>query len=119
MNENTAGQGGVKGVRVEAAILKESQGIVLNLRIKNNAGRPLSDFMSQLKPNYFGLTIDKFPNITINNGETKDVKLGVGKSGNKDANIPKPPLMVTAGFKTNIDVFYFNIPCMFHVLLVR
>ena len=119
MNENTAGQNGNKGVRVEASILNESNKLVLGLKIRNTSGKPLGGFMAQLKPNYFGLTLEKIPDMTLNNQETRDIKVNITKGGNRDTNVPKPPLVLTVGFKTNIDIFYFNVPCMFHVLLVR
>jgi len=118
LNENTKGQGGNTGLRVEASILREGSNLVLGLKIKNTTGKPVNGFVSQIKPNYFGLTIDKFPDTTINPQETRDVKVNLGKGGNRDtANIPKPPLTFTVGLKNSLDVFYLNVPCMFHILL--
>jgi len=31
--------------------------------------------------------------------------------------MPGAPLNLTVGMKTNHDLFFFDIPCMFHVLL--
>lgn len=89
------------------------------MKIRNSSGKPLSGFMAQLKPNFFGLTLEKIPDTTINNQDSRDLKVNIAKGGNKDSNVPKAPLVLTVGFKTNVDIFYFNVPCMFHVLLVR
>ena len=119
MNETKPGQGGNKGVRVEASILNENGKLALGLRVRNLSGRPLSGFMAQIKPNYFGLTLEKIPETTLNDQESREIKVNIGKGGNRDTNLPKPPLLLTVGFKNNLDIFYFDVPCMFHVLLVN
>jgi vesicle coat complex subunit len=118
LNESTKGQGGNTGLRVEASVLREGSNIVLGLKVRNTTGKPVSGFVSQIKPNYFGLTVDKFPDTTINPQETREIKANIGKGGNRDtSSVPKPPLTLTVGLKNSLDVFYLTVNCMFHILL--
>lgn len=119
MNENTQGAGGKKGIKVEAAVLKEDGKTVLSMKIANNTGGNLNDFLVQLKPNYFGLTIPQTPTTEISNLSSGNMKLTLNSNGQRDQTIPNPPIILTVGFKTNIDIFYFNVPCMFHTILVK
>jgi len=77
----------------------------------------LNDFFCQLKPNYFGLTIESTPTTEVSNFATATMKLNINTNGQKDMTVPNPPVILMAGFKTNIDVFYFSVPAMFHTIL--
>jgi len=55
--------------------------------------------------------------VVVAPNATLEIKLSVSNKGNPDSNTPPTPLSLTVGFKSSLDVFYFNIPCMFHVLL--
>jgi len=78
----------------------------------------IKDFTMQLKPNFFGLTIESVPLIELQPQGHQEVKLTISTNGPKDVTIPSPPLLLTTGMKNNLDTFYFNTPCMYHVLLV-
>ena len=94
--------------------------MVLGLKISNfTTDTTLTDFDAQLKPNYFSLKIDAFPNISIPPNQTPvEIKLIISNKGSTDNVLPTTPLLITVGLKNNLDVFYFTLPCMFHALLV-
>ena len=99
--------------------MRENQRIFLGLKITNFTDSPLIDFDAQLKSNYFGLKIDAFPDIAIASNQTStEIKLNISNKGTIDNAGPTTPFLVTVGLKNNLDIFYFTLPCMFHVLLV-
>jgi len=117
LKENQGGTGGKSGLKLEGAFLRENQKIILGLKITNQTGAPITDFDAQIKPNYFGLKIDAFPSLSIVPNKTTEIKLLVTNKGTPDSTAPATPLTLTVGLKCSLDVFYLNIPCMFHVLL--
>jgi len=40
-------------------------------------------------------------------------------TGPLDPSSPTIPLTFTFGILTNLDIFYFNVPCMLHMLLIE
>jgi len=77
----------------------------------------LKDFNLGLKPNYFGLAFDSVPSLDISSHNSQELRLSLNNNGPKDNTPPSPPLILTIGMKNNLDIFYFNVPCMFHTLL--
>jgi len=96
---------------------RENQKITLGLKITNLTNSPLTEFDAQIKPNYFGLKIEAFPPLAIAPNLPTEIKLVVTNKGQSDNIPPTTPLTLTVGLKNNIDVFYLQVPCMFHVLL--
>jgi len=117
LKENTPGANGKSGVKLEGAFLRENQKIILGLKITNFTNSPLTDFDAQIKPNYFGLKIESFPPLSIAPNLPTEIKVLVTNKGQSDNVAPPTPLTLTVGLKNSVDVFYLNIPLMFHVLL--
>jgi AP-1 complex subunit beta-1 len=117
LKENQGGTGGKSGLKLEGAFLRENQKIILGLKITNLTNAPITEFDAQIKPNYFGLKIDAFPSLSIAPNKPTEIKLLITNKGTPDSTAPATPLTLTVGLKCSLDVFYLNIPCMFHVLL--
>ncbi len=112
---------GATGLHIEAVFERENNKTSIVLRIKNLSLVPISEFEIQLKPNYFGLFVEKPLKVFIPPGGSSftEIKLGIQSGGPTDMSAqPSVPLILTFGLKCNIDIFYFSVPCMLHVLLV-
>jgi len=77
----------------------------------------ITDFDAQLKPNFFGLKLEGFPAMSLGPNLPTEIKLQVNNKGPTENIQPATPYFLTVGLKNSLDVFYFKLPCMFHVLL--
>lgn len=74
----------------------------------------------KLNQNHFGIMLDESvpPGFSVASGESKTLKLKCSLGKNPGGTQPqRPPVLVQAGIKCNIDLFYFNIPALLQVLL--
>ena len=112
------GMSGQTGLQVEMAFQRE-EGITLEYKLTNLTQNPLSDFAMQFNINYFGVTLSEpMVNETVNPNSASHQKLNISCSGTRDSNLPGVPLIIQMAIRCNLDVFYFNTPCMFSVLLI-
>lgn len=76
----------------------------------------------KLNQNHFGVTLDDgFPQgFHIQHGETKQITLKCSASKNMGGAPPtRPPILIQAGVKCNVDLFYFTIPVILQTLLTK
>lgn len=120
MNESLAGINLKSGFKVEATFKREQNQIALLLKITNFSELVISEFEVQMKPNFFGMSVDKLSNaLTIFPNQTQTLTFSINTQANSDnSSNPTIPLTFVMGAKTTLDIFYFNVPCMFHILLV-
>jgi hypothetical protein len=120
LKENFSGVNNKAGLKVESSFQREKNVISLITKITNYSDIVITDFEVKMKPNFFDLGVDKLTNaITIFPNQTQTYNFTVNPQGNGDpTNNPTIPLNFVMGAKTTLDIFYFNVPCMFHNLLV-
>ena len=112
------GMSGQSGLQIEMAFQRE-EGIILEYKLTNLSQTPLSDFAMQFNINHFGVTLSEpMINETLSPNSTSHQKLNISCSGTRDSNLPGVPLIIQMAIRCNLDVFYFNTPCMFSVLLI-
>ena len=105
---------------MEANFQREKNLISLVLKITNLSEIVITDFEVKMKPNFFDISVEKLTNaITIFPNQAQTYTFVVNTQGNGDSSSnPTIPLNFVMGAKTTLDIFYFNVPCMFHNLLV-
>lgn len=108
------------GLHLEAAFQRDSGEIVLEIRITNMTNTPFSDFMMKFNKNCFRLDLGEGLSIdTIPPGMSHFTQLKVTPSSESDMTPPAVPFIVQMALKCNLDIFYFQTPCMYSVLLVE
>jgi hypothetical protein len=114
------GKKGSSGVEVRAAFrLNAEQQIELHLQIHNQSGQDLSSFKFQMKPNYFAVDLQKVAGLSVGSGQTETLVVPTKVAKRRSQKVPdEAPLKFTIGMKTSADVFFFDVDCMFHVLLL-
>ena len=120
MNETTPGLFGKKGLRIESAFAVINKKLLLNLKLKNLSSNVLNQFKLQAKANFFGLQSENPQAISIEAQEAKEMSLKINFDSPKEQNSQPPiPLNFSFELQTNLDTFYFNIPCLVHLLFVK
>jgi hypothetical protein len=69
----------------------------------------------KLNQNHFGVALDEMipAGFTVNSGETNSIRLKCSLGKNPGGQAPqRPPYLIQAGIKCNIDLFYFNLPAI-------
>lgn len=86
------------------------------MKISNNSQNPvITDFLMKLNQNHFGFALEEgFPaGFTVKQGETKSLRLRCAMGKNPGGQVPqRPPVLIQAGIKCNVDLFYFNLPAI-------
>ena len=118
LSENVPGSFGKAGVKVMASFGRENNVLLLAVKIQNNTQQNLDNLEFQMAPNYFSFNLDKSPVFSVGAQRTVDIKVNVNLNGVNDPKPIKIPLSFAVSFKSSYDTYIFNIPCMFHVLLV-
>jgi AP-1 complex subunit beta-1 len=120
LNTGTSGVSGNLGLQIEMAFQRESSEIVLEARFTNNSTRVLSDWAMQFNVNPLGLAMSEsliLPDLQVSS--SKYTKISISSSGTPDSSVPSVPLLIQIAVKCSLDVFYFQCPCMFSVVLVE
>ena len=118
LSPSTPGVSGQTGLQVEMAFQRE-EGMVLEYKLTNLSTLPLSDFAMQFNVNHFGVTLSEpMVNEPVLPTSSSHQKLNISCSGTRDSALPGVPLIIQMAVRCNLDVFYFNTPCMFSVLLI-
>ena len=118
LSSSTPGVSGQSGLQVEMAFQRE-QGMLLEYKLTNLSPHPLSDFAMQFNINHFGITLSEaMVAESVLPTSSSHHKLSISCSGTRDGSLPGVPLIIQMAIRCNLDVFYFNTPCMFSVLLI-
>lgn len=105
------------GLQIEMAFQREN-GVFLECIVTNLSQIPLSEFAMQFNINHFGLTLQDALSIdTVLPGASSSTKLRVATNGQKADSPSGVPFIVQMAIRSTLDVFYFQTPCMFTVLL--
>ena len=113
---------GTKSVKIEATFIKQNGLRFLKLLITNYTNTNITNFDAKIKPNYFGINftnLELLDNVSISPNTPTELQLQIAPNDKQENVPPATPLIFSVGIKTNIDVFYFNLPCMFHILFVN
>ena len=119
LSANTAGQSGsVKGLNINGRFFNESGNIKLELELHNNTSNIASDFEILFNKNSFGVTANGINAIPISPGQnyTTIIDCNINSNNADMKNPPSCPYMVQTALKCSLDVFYFQVPCLLHVL---
>ena len=119
LSADTPGTHQQRGLQVEMAFQRESGQIYLDLRMTNFSENTLTDFAIQFNVNFFGLSpaapLDAFE-LPRNAQQSLRLRITPGLKVSNDP--PTVPYLIQMALKSSLDIFYFQAPCMFTVLLV-
>jgi len=117
LSKDTPGTNGQTGLQIEMAFQRE-EGIMLECRFTNFTSAPISDFAMKFNTNYFGLDLADNINVqTIYPESPIYTKTKILPSQNSSSQPPSVPFIVQMAIKCNLDIFYFQTPCMFTTLV--
>lgn len=119
LNGSTPGKSGtVKGLQVKGRFHREGSTIKLDLVISNMSSKTASDFEMLFNKNSFGLTCGSISVIPLSPGQSFNttIECSINSSNADMKNPPTCPYMVQTALNCSLDVFYFQIPCLLHVL---
>lgn len=119
LNGSTPGKSGtVKGLQIKGRFHREGSTIKLDLVISNMTSKTASDFEMLFNKNSFGLTCGSISVIPLSPGQSFNTTIECSiNSNNADMkNPPTCPYMIQTALNCSLDVFYFQIPCLLHVL---
>jgi hypothetical protein len=119
MAETVAGKEGVTGVRILVAVQREGSSIFLELEVENKTNSGLATQAVRLDANSYKLqpvSINLSGPVTAPGGAFRTrVELDFG--GKSSGQPPSMPFRIKAMIATNQDMFAFQIPVSFSVLL--
>jgi hypothetical protein len=110
---------GETGVEIHAAVQLRYEEMICQFQITNLTSHTLSNIMTKFNENSYCLR-PVSPQINIDSilpGETKEGEVQLDLQGNPNGEEPGCPMKVEVAFNTNIDIFLFQIPVSFSVLL--
>lgn len=112
LSEHTPGSGGLRGLRVAAAVVRGRGGAIgLQLMVGNFSQQPMSGWAVQFNKSPFGLApsgplqLGELPP----NGGTAQTLLGLTPNQLLSGQPPSQPLYLEVAIKTSLDVFYLSI----------
>ena len=120
LTSTTPGMGGLQGLQIEMAFQREGSEIVLEARFTNSSARVLNDWAMQFNVNPLGLAMSEsliLPDLQPS--ASKYTKVSISPTGQADSSSPAVPLLIQIAVKCSLDVFYFQCPCMFSVVLTE
>ena len=116
----TPGVSSNSGLQIEMAFQREGNEIVLEARFTNQSNKVLSDWAMQFNVNALGLALSESLILPdLQQGASKYTKIPISTSGTPDQSNPTVPLLIQIAVKCSLDVFYFQTPCMFSVVLAE
>lgn len=116
--KEAAGVNGASGLQIEMAFQREGNEIVLEARFTNYSNRELGDWAMQFNVNPFGLALSEaliLPDLA--HGASKYTKIPIVTTGTPSTQAPTVPCLIQIAVKSSMDVFYFQTPLMFTVVL--
>ena len=120
LNKENPGVAGNSGLQIEMAFQREGSEIVLEGRFFNHSSKVLTDWAIQFNVNCFGISPSEgliLPDL--NPGASKYTKISISTLGVPDNSTPTVPLLIQMAVKCSLDVYYFQTPCMYSVLLIE
>ena len=120
LSKETPGVNSNTGLQVEMAFQRESSEIILEGRFTNHSSIVLSEWAMQFNVNCFGITLSEgliLPDL--NPGASKNTKISINTTAQTDSSVPTVPILLQIAVKCNLDIFYFQTPCMYTVLLAE
>lgn len=107
-----------RGLQIEMAFQRENGRVMLETKLKNFTAAPLTDFAMQFNNNYFGLALAEPLMISaLLPNQELFLHLIVNPNENLNEILPSVPYIVQMAIKCTLDIFYFQTPCMYSVLL--
>lgn len=125
LNPDVAGkQNGVTGLAVQGSFVRAGKEVYsLQLKISNNTGTPLKDFVVKINNNLFGIqeTVNVPASLYVPVGSTVDTKvLCTAYKDNFNGQLPQGNIItVQIALKCSADVFYFMFPVLLHNLFAQ
>jgi hypothetical protein len=120
LNSSIVGSSGInKGLQIQGRFYRDASTINLQLNLTNNGSNTLSDFQMMFNKNSFGLTCGTINLIPLSPGQSASttVECNIDPSNADMKNPPSCPYLIQTALKCSLDVFYFQIPCLLHILL--
>ncbi|CAG9328111.1 unnamed protein product [Blepharisma stoltei] len=118
LNAQTPGVNGNMGLSIDMAFQRINGEILLDCRFTNSSQALLSDWAMQFNVNHFGLAMGEALALPdLHPGASKNTKISIVTTGKPDSNPPGVPIIIQIAIKCSLDIYYFQIPCMYTVLL--
>lgn len=118
LNNQTPNMGNKVGLSIDMAFQRINGDILLEARFNNGTQQTISEWAMQFNVNYFGLALaeplslqDLTPNMS------KNTKILISANGNPDQTPPTVPIFIQIAIKCSLDIFYFQSPVMYTILL--
>jgi vesicle coat complex subunit len=110
----------ITGILVEAAIQKEGETMMLDMKITNKSNSSIGEFAVKFNKNPFKLSPvnPEIPIPTLAPGSSGQGRLELNFSGQIDPEPPGFPFKLQVALRTNLDIFMFFIPCSLSVIMV-
>jgi len=120
-SETQGASTGKKGVSIKAAFFRPAPNgsITLELEINNKSNETISDFAIQFNKNSFGIAAVDMAVDSIAPYEMKNVFVTCVVTPNnlEESSPPESPFNIQIAIKCSFDLFYFEAPCLLHILL--
>lgn len=120
LSENSTGSKGQKGVAIQASINRIDGKIQLKLVIENKTQDMVIFSGIQINKNSFGLATSnnaRVENIPV--AESKEIVILLTPNVLSSNTPPATPLFLQVAIRTNVDIFYFNVPYDIFVVFVE
>lgn len=118
--KETPGVNGNSGLQIEMAFQREGSEIILEGRFSNLSKTTMSDWAMQFNVNCFGMALSESLILPdLNPGSSKNTKISITTAGQPDNSAPTVPILLQIAVKCSLDIFYFQTPCMYTVLLAE
>jgi vesicle coat complex subunit len=119
VNANIAGVAGKKGLNIKCAFVKTGSQILLRIILKNLTPTPLTNFAVQFNKNSFGLepTPLVLAQLSANGKEKLMLNCIISTENLNSEEPPSCPFKIQTALACSLDTFYFEIPCLLHILL--
>ncbi|CAE7833423.1 BETAC-AD [Symbiodinium sp. CCMP2592] len=112
LSEQTPGEGGKRGLRVAAAVVRGNGGAInMQLMVGNFTPQPMGGWAVQFNKNPFGLAPPSGPLQMEQVAPNGTAKALLPLTPNKlQGTPPALPLYLEVAIKSSVDIFYFNVP---------
>lgn len=120
LSENSTGSKGQKGLAIQASINRIDGKIQLKLVIENKTQDMVIFSGIQINKNSFGLATSnnaRVENIPV--AESKEIVILLTPNVLSSNTPPATPLFLQVAIRTNVDIFYFNVPYDIFVVFVE
>ncbi|CXI83707.1 AP-1 complex subunit beta, putative [Plasmodium berghei] len=120
LSPEDAGVKGQRGLSIMASINRLDGKICLKIAVSNETPNPLIVSGVQINKNSFGLSSpNPIDNYNIFMEETKEILVLLAPNILNSNTPPTFPLFLQVAIRTNIDIFYFNVPYDIFIVFVE